>query len=187
MTGFALADSVGYNEWVPIYALGDLVPTIDPSAFVHPDAVIIGNVRIGPESTIWPCAVLRGDHGFIGIGARTSIQDGSVLHTTPMHPTTVGDDCVIGHLVHLEGCTIESGSLVGNASVVLHRAIVRTGAVVGSNAVVTNDMEVPSGAMALGVPAKIRENSASAELIAMAAAAYVHNGQNFRANLRRID
>jgi carbonic anhydrase/acetyltransferase-like protein (isoleucine patch superfamily) len=176
----------GYNRWVPIYALGDLEPTIDPTAFVHPDAVVIGNVTIGAESSIWPCAVLRGDHGFIRIGARTSIQDGSVLHTTPMFPTIVGDDCVIGHQVHLEGCTIESGSLVGNASVVLHRAIVRTGALVGSNAVVTNDMEVPSGAMALGVPAKIRENAASAELIAMSSASYVANGRNFRANLRRI-
>lgn len=185
--GSPLVDGVEYNTWMPIYALGDLTPSIDPSAFVHPDAVIIGNVEIGAESSIWPCAVLRGDHGFIRIGARTSIQDGAVLHTTPMWPTIVGDDCVVGHQVHLEGCTIESGSLVGNASIVLHRAIVRSGALVGSNAVVTNDMEVPSGAMALGVPAKIRENSASAELIAMSAASYVTNGRHFKANLRRID
>jgi carbonic anhydrase/acetyltransferase-like protein (isoleucine patch superfamily) len=170
-----------------IYALGDAVPSIDPTAFVHPDATIIGNVTIGPESSIWPQAVLRGDHGTITIGARTSIQDGCVLHTTPQHPTTVGDDCVIGHLVHLEGCTIESGALVGNASVVLHRAIVRTGALVGSNAVVTNDMEVPSGAMALGVPAKIRPNAVDPGSIIGPAQNYVQNGRNYRANLRRID
>jgi carbonic anhydrase/acetyltransferase-like protein (isoleucine patch superfamily) len=170
-----------------IYALGDLVPSIDPTAFVHPDATIIGNVTIGPESTIWPQAVLRGDHGYITIGARTSIQDGCVIHTTPHAPTTVGDDCVVGHLVHLEGCTIESGSLVGNASVVLHRAIVRTGALVGSNAVVTNDMEVPGGAMALGIPAKIRPDCVDPELLRLSAAVYVQNGHNYRANLRRID
>ena len=85
-----------------IYALGDRVPTIDPSAFVHPDAVIIGDVRIGAESTIWPGAVLRGDDGYIQIGARTSIQDNTVIHTTPQQPTVVGDDCVIGHIAHLE-------------------------------------------------------------------------------------
>ncbi len=186
-SGSLLVDGVDYNTCMPIYALGDLTPSIDPSAFVHPDAVIIGNVEIGAESSIWPCAVLRGDHGFIRIGARTSIQDGAVLHTTPMWPTIVGDDCVVGHQVHLEGCTIESGSLVGNASIVLHRAIVRSGALVGSNAVVTNDMEVPSGAMALGVPAKIRENAASADLIAKSSASYVENGRHFKANLRRID
>ena len=100
--------------------------------------------------------MLRGDDGEIHIGARTSIQDGCVLHCAPELPTVVGDECVIGHMVHLEGCTIEDGSLVGNGAVVLHGAVVRTGALVGSNAVVTNGMEVPSGHMALGIPAKLR-------------------------------
>src|SRR5690348_18395829 len=79
-----------------IYALGDLVPQIDPEAFVHPDATVIGDVRLGPDTTVWPQAVLRGDYGRITVGARTSIQDGSVIHATAMHPTTIGDDCVIG-------------------------------------------------------------------------------------------
>ena len=72
---------------MPIYALGDLVPIIDETAFVHPDAVIIGNVTIGAQSSVWPCAVLRGDGGEIRVGARTSIQDGSVVHTTELTPT----------------------------------------------------------------------------------------------------
>ena len=110
-------------------------PTIHPDAFVHPDAVIIGDVRIGAESSIWPGAVLRGDDGDIRIGERTSIQDNCVLHTTPLWPTIVGDDCVVGHIVHLEGCTIERGCLVGNGSIVMHRVIVRTGAIVAANAV----------------------------------------------------
>ena len=92
-----------YRLGVPIYALGDLEPTIHPDAFVHPDAVIIGDVRIGAESSIWPGAVLRGDDGHIVIGDRPSIQDNCVLHTTPLWPTVVGDDCVVGHIVHLEG------------------------------------------------------------------------------------
>src|SRR6478735_8322281 len=143
---------------MPIYALGERVPTIDPSAFVHPDAVVIGDVVLGPESTVWPTAVLRGDHGTIRIGARTSIQDGTVIHCTADLPTTIGDDCVVGHNAHLEGCTVEDRCLIGSGSVVLHRAVVRTGALVGAAALVPNDMEVPSRAMALGVPARIREN-----------------------------
>ena len=172
---------------MPIYALGDALPQIHPDAFVHPDATIIGRVWIGAQSSVWPQAVLRGDNGEIRIGERTSIQDGSVLHATPEHFTIVGDDCVIGHLVHLEGCTIESGSLVGNAAVVLHRAVVRTGALVGSNAVVPNDMEVPSGAMALGVPAKIRPDCVTPDMIASGVKSYVSNAIRYQRDLRRID
>lgn len=170
-----------------IYALGDSVPTIHPDAFVHPDATVIGNVTIGAESTIWPQAVLRGDYGRIEIGARTSIQDGTVVHCTAQHPTLVGDDCVVGHLAHLECCIVEHGALVGTNSVVLHRAIVRTGALVGASAVVPNDMEVPQGAIALGVPAKLRLDAVEPGMIADLAKGYVTNGRRFRAELRRLD
>jgi carbonic anhydrase/acetyltransferase-like protein (isoleucine patch superfamily) len=169
-----------------IYALGDKVPQIDPTAFVHPDATIIGSVVIGPESTVWPQAVLRGDYGSITVGARTSIQDGSVIHATEKHPTLIGDDCVIGHLVHMECCTIESGSLVGSGSIVLHRAIVRAHALVGAAALVPNDMEVPSGAMALGVPAKLRLDSVDAATILENAANYVRNAREYKAKLRAL-
>jgi carbonic anhydrase/acetyltransferase-like protein (isoleucine patch superfamily) len=176
-----------YCRAVPIYALADQEPTIHESAYVHPDAVIIGSVTIGARSSIWPNAVLRGDEGEIRIGAGTSVQDGSVLHTTQMHPTTVGDDCVIGHIVHLEGCTIEDGALVGNGAIVLHRVIVRTGAVVAANAVVLNDTEVPPGALAVGAPAMIKPGKARAEDIAHAARSYVERAARFRQQLRRID
>lgn len=170
-----------------IYALGGAEPKIHPTAFVHPEAVIIGNVTIGEDSSVWPCAVLRGDDGHITIGARTSVQDGSVLHTTPELPTVVGDECVIGHIVHLEGCTIESGALVGNGAVVLHEAIVRSGALVGANAVVTNGTEVPSGAMALGIPAKIRPDCVDPAVIVEGMQSYVERTRLFRAQLRRLD
>ncbi len=170
-----------------LFALGDREPDIDPTAYVHPMAVVIGSVTIGPESSIWPSAVLRGDHGDIRIGARTSIQDGTVIHTTPPFPTTVGNDCVIGHLVHLEGCTVEDFSLVGSGSVVLHRAIVRTGAVVGAGAVVPGGMEVPTGAQALGVPATLKHDSVRPAMISQGRDAYVHNASWYAKDLRRID
>lgn len=173
-----------------IYGLGDRVPMIDPTAFVHPDATVIGDVHIGPQASIWPRAVLRGDYGRITIGARTSIQDGSVIHATAELPTWIGADCVVGHLVHVECCTIEDGALVGSGSIVLHRAIVRREALVGAAALVPNDMEVPSRAMALGVPARLRldalDDDAVEELIASGARRYVANAARYRAELRTL-
>ncbi len=171
---------------MPIYALGDLEPTIDATAFIHPDAVIIGNVTIGAQSSVWPCAVLRGDGMIISIGDRTSVQDGCVIHTTAEIGTTVGDDCVIGHLVHLEACTIESNVLIGVGAIVLHSVIVHSGAIVAANAVLLNDMTVPSGAVAMGVPAKIREGAANAEMAKHGSASYVGNTERYRRELRRI-
>lgn len=172
---------------MPVYALGDLEPTIHPDAFVHPEAVIIGDVRIGAESSIWPCAVLRGDEGPITIGAATSVQDGAVIHTVPESPTQVGDRCVIGHIVHLEGCTIEDDALVGSGSIVLHRAVVRSWSLVGANAVVPNGMEVPSGAMALGVPAKLRPDTVTKEMITDGVESYLDRARRYPTELRRLD
>jgi len=172
---------------MPIYALDNTEPTIDPTAYVHPDAVIIGDVRLGPQASVWPGAVLRGDESHIAIGARTSIQDGSVIHCTYDLPTVVGEECVVGHIVHLEGCTIADGALVGNGAVVLHRAVIGTGALVGSNAVVTNDTEVPPGAMALGVPAKVFPDRSHPGMIKLTAEVYVSRAERYARHLRRID
>ena len=169
-----------------IYALGDQVPNIHETAFVHPDAVIIGSVEIGAESTIWPVAVLRGDDGYIKIGARTSIQDNTVIHTTPQDPTIVGDDCVIGHIVHLECCIIENGAQVSSGAVVLHRERVGTGAIVAANAVVLNDQVVPPGALAVGAPAVIKEGRARKSDIEFGAAVYVEKGKWFKQSMRKI-
>lgn len=172
---------------MPLYALGDLTPTIDPSAFVHPDAVIIGDVVIGPEASIWPTAVLRGDNNTITVGANTSVQDGTVVHCTTELPTTIGARCVIGHNAHLEGCTIADDALVGSGSTVLHRAVVESWSLVGANALIPNGMVVPSRAMALGVPAKLREGSVTDEMITHGVATYTLNAQRYPTMLRRID
>jgi carbonic anhydrase/acetyltransferase-like protein (isoleucine patch superfamily) len=172
---------------MPIYSLGDLVPDIHPDAYVHPDAVVIGQVSIGAESSVWPGVVLRGDNGVIEVGARCSVQDGSVIHAGGGLPTIIGDECTVGHMVHLEGCTLEDNTLAGSGCVILHRAVVRSWAIVGANAVVPNGMEVPSGALALGVPAKIREGAAKREEITYASQHYVENGRWYRKELHRID
>jgi carbonic anhydrase/acetyltransferase-like protein (isoleucine patch superfamily) len=171
---------------MPIFALGDLAPRIHPTAYIHPDAVVIGDVEIGEESSVWPGAVLRGDEGGIYVGARTSIQDGTVVHTTPASPTRVGDECVIGHNVHLEGCRIHDFALVGSGSVVLHMAEVHTGALVGAQALVPNRMIVPSKAMALGVPAKLREDAVTDEMIRGGVEHYVQRAIRYRKELRQV-
>ena len=171
---------------MPIYRLGHRVPSIHPDAFVAPEAVVIGNVTIGSQASIWPGAVLRGDHGVIEIGAQTSIQDGTVVHCGPNFPTIVGERCVVGHVAHLEGCILEDDCLVGSGSVVLHHARIGSWATVGANAVVPNNAEVPPGALALGVPITIREGKSNRDVIRYSAEQYVQNASLFNAKLERI-
>jgi carbonic anhydrase/acetyltransferase-like protein (isoleucine patch superfamily) len=172
---------------VPIYRLGDYIPLIDPEAYVHPDAVVIGNVEIGPEASIWPGAVLRGDMGPIVVGPSSSVQDGSVLHAAGGLPTTVGARSVVGHLAHLEGCTLEEGCLVASGATVLHQARISTGAIVGANALVLGGSVVPPGALAVGVPAVIRDGAADPRAITDAVEVYRRNGRRFRTTMRRLD
>jgi carbonic anhydrase/acetyltransferase-like protein (isoleucine patch superfamily) len=178
--------SGGYLPRVPIYALGDVCPQIDQSAFVHPDAVIIGDVQIGAETSVWPTAVLRGDGSYIRIGARSSIQDGCVIHTDEEWPTTVGDGVVVGHLAHLEGCTIKDNCLIGVGAVVLHRVVVHSGAIVAANTVLLNDAVVPPGALAVGSPAVIKEGRARPELITDGVESYLERVRRYPGELRRI-
>ena len=171
---------------MPIYALGEAEPDIDEAAFVHPDAVVIGRVRIGPEASVWPCAVLRGDHGWMEIGARTSIQDGTVIHCTEEWPTFIGSECVVGHNAHLEGCVVQDRCLIGSGSVVLNRALVQAGAIVAAAALIPEGFEVPPGALAAGVPAIIKRTGVSGEVAASAVKTYLESARRYRSELRRL-
>ena len=171
---------------MPVYALGDRVPDIHPEAFVHPDAVVIGDVRIGAQSSIWPGAVLRGDYGTVVVGERTSIQDGAVLHAVADYPTVIGSDCVVGHVAHLEGCVVHDRSLIGSGSVVLHEVVVESGATVAAGAVVRNRTHVPANALVVGVPGQVRPDASSEGPILANAAQYVANAQRYRDELRRL-
>ena len=155
-----------------LYALGGERPRIHPEAYIHPQAVLIGEVHLGASASVWPGAIIRADNGPIVIGARTSIQDGTVIHTQSEKHTRIGSDCVIGHLVHLEGCVLEDLVLVGSGAVVLEGAICRSGSLVGAGAVVSPGTEVPAGAMALGVPARIRPGTVNPESVRVNAEAY---------------
>jgi carbonic anhydrase/acetyltransferase-like protein (isoleucine patch superfamily) len=172
---------------VPIYALGEYEPDIHETAFVHPDAVVIGRVRIGPEASVWPCAVLRGDHGRIEVGARTSVQDGTVVHCTHDWPTLIGAECVVGHNAHLEGCVVGDRCLIGSGSITLNRATVGSGAIVAAASLVPEGFEVPPGALVAGVPAKIKKTGVPADWVEGAVKTYIETGRAHRAGLRRLD
>lgn len=147
---------------------------------------MIGRVTLGPESSVWPCAVLRGDHGTITVGARTSVQDGTVVHTTGQWPTVIGSDCVVGHNTHLEGCVVEDGCLIGSGSVTLNRAIVRAGSIVGAGGLVPEGFEVPPGSLAVGVPVVIKRTGLPPDITALAVATYIETAREHRELLRRL-
>ena len=174
---------------MPIYAFEGRRPRIARDAFVHPDAVLIGGVSLGSEASVWPGAVLRADFGEISVGARTSVQDGTVVHTTEEWPTIVGADCVIGHNAHLEGCTVEDHCLVGSMSVVLTRARVRSYSVVGAAALVPEGLDVPEHSMVLGVPGRIRPLTGDEHLrwIEFGVGVYTDAARRYPAQLRRLD
>jgi carbonic anhydrase/acetyltransferase-like protein (isoleucine patch superfamily) len=134
-------------------------PRVHPSAFVAPTAVLIGDVEVGPDASIWFGAVLRGDHPEYGIrvGARTSIQDNCVLHVSARGPTLVGDEVTVGHGVVFESCEIRRGSLIGMNAVILHGAVIGEAALVAALSVVPEDMHVPAGTLVAGAPARVRK------------------------------
>jgi len=175
-----------------ILALGERRPRLHPSVFIAPGAIVAGDVEIAEGASVWPGCVLRADYGSIRIGPGTNIQDGSVIHCTAHLATVLGADVVVGHGARLEGCTVEDGALVGMGAVVLHEARIGAGATVAAGAVVSPRTVVPPGAMAMGVPATVREAGDPAaadqrrELTLHIAAQYRDNAARWMAEARDI-
>ena len=130
-------------------------PRLDPMAWVHERAVVIGDVDLAADVSIWPGAILRGDQGSIRVGAKSNIQDGTVVHATHgLSTTTVGERVTVGHNAVLHGCTIGSDCLIGMGAIVLDNAVIGAGSIVGAGALVLKDTVVPPGSLVLGNPAR---------------------------------
>ncbi len=160
-----------------------VLPRIDESAFVAENATVIGDLDIGAESSIWFGVIVRADVMPIRIGARTSIQDNSVVHATGgWVPTEIEDDVTVGHAVILHGCRIRSRVLIGMGCIVMDDAEIGSDTVLGAGSLVTQGLEIPSGVLALGRPAKpIRDLTASEhERISQASKNYVEYGGEYR-------
>ena len=138
-----------------IRSLNGHAPALGPGAFVHDAAEVIGRVRLGARSSVWPGAVIRGDTEDIEVGDETNVQDGAVLHADPGLPCRLGARVTVGHRACAHGCTIEDDVVVGIGAIVLNGARVGAGAVIGAGAVVPEGAEIPPGSLALGIPAKV--------------------------------
>ena len=123
--------------------------------WIHPTAVVIGNVSLGDDVSVWPTAVIRGDVERIEIGARSNVQDGAVIHADPGVPTVIGANCVIGHRAIVHGSKIEDACLIGMGAIVLNHCHIGKGSIVGAGAVVTENSKIPPHSLVLGVPARV--------------------------------
>lgn len=128
---------------------------IHPSAFIAPGAVVLGDVTLGPESSVWYGCVLRGDMAAIVIGGQTNVQDGTIVHVDEGKPARVGSRVGIGHRAVIHGCTIEDDCLIGMGAVLLNDVCIGSGSVVAAGALVTEGTPVPSGSLVMGVPARV--------------------------------
>lgn len=138
-------------------------PRIAPDAYLAPDATVVANVEIGPEASVWPQAVLRGDVAHVVLGAQSNVQDGAVVHTADELPAIIGQLVTVGHKAVVHACTVEDEVLVGMGAIILDGAQVGTRSIIGANATVTQGMKIPPGSMVLGTPAKVVRSLSEAE------------------------
>jgi carbonic anhydrase/acetyltransferase-like protein (isoleucine patch superfamily) len=138
-------------------------PTIAPTAFIHPAAIVIGDVTLGARVSVWPTAVLRGDSDAIVVGEDSNIQDGTIVHVDWGIPCTIGARVAIGHRAIVHGATVEDDCLIGMGAILLNRVHVGSGSIVGAGAVCREGMVIPANSLVVGVPAKVIRETTSAE------------------------
>lgn len=171
-----------------VYAIDDVTPKIADDAWVAPTAAVMGNVEMGEQSSVWFGAVIRGDNDLISIGARSNIQDNSVLHTDPGMPLDIGQDVIVGHQVMLHGCTIGDNTLIGIGATVLNGAKIGKNCLIGAHALITEGKVIPDNSMVVGAPGKIIRtlNEQQIQMLKLNADVYVHNAARFAKGLKEI-
>ena len=168
------------------YALADArVTTSGDDYWIAPNAVVVGDVNLGKNASIWWNCVVRGDFDAITIGENTNIQDGSVLHVDYDKPMTIGNNITVGHMAMLHGCTVGDGSLIGIGSIVLNRAVIGKNCLIGANTLVPEDREIPDGSLVLGSPGKVIRKLSTEEIarIQFGVGEYVKNWKRFKRDL----
>lgn len=167
---------------MPIYRLGDKVPQLAPSAWIAPNATVIGDVHLAENVSIWWNAVLRGDNDPITIGANTNIQDGSVLHTDEGIPLILGCRITVGHKVMLHGCTVGDGSLIGMGSILLNGATIGENCLIGAGTLIPEGKVIPDRSLVVGSPGRVIRELTDEQIarIAYSAQHYVQNAQRYQ-------
>ena len=169
------------------YALGDVrITTASDAYWIAPTAVVIGNVRLEHNASIWWNAVLRGDNELITLGEGSNIQDGCVLHTDPGFPMSIGKDVTVGHLAMLHGCTIGANSLIGIGAVILNGARIGSNCLIGAKALISEGKEIPDNSLVMGAPGRIKSEVGEEHVarIRHAAEHSVLNWQRYKRDLR---
>lgn len=173
---------------MPLYELDSVSPEQQGrgAVFLAEDARIIGNVSLGEDSSVWFGCVLRGDNETIAIGARTNVQEHTVMHTDPGFPLTIGEGCTIGHRAMLHGCTVGDNSLIGIGAIVLNGARIGRNCLVGAGALVTEGKEFPDNSLIIGSPARVARtlDDTAAEKLRRSADHYVENARRFATGLK---
>jgi carbonic anhydrase/acetyltransferase-like protein (isoleucine patch superfamily) len=143
--------------------LSRVAPSIDATAFVHPDAIVLGDVTLGARASVWPTAVIRGDTGRVVIGDESNVQDGTVIHVDHGFPTTIGRRVAMGHRAIVHGSTIDDECLIAMGAILLNGVKIGSGSIVGAGAVCREGMVIPPNSLVLGVPGRIVRETTSAE------------------------
>ena len=172
------------------YRLGDLAPQLPPAGefWIAPGARVIGNVRLVKGASVWFGAVVRGDNELITIGENSNVQDGSVLHTDPGAPLTIGSGVTIGHKVMLHGCTIGDNTLVGIGSIILNRTKIGRNCLIGANTFIAEGKDIPDNSVVIGAPGRVMRQCGPSEeaMIKMSAIHYVENWKRFSTEFRPL-
>ncbi|SDR38064.1 gamma carbonic anhydrase family protein [Pseudovibrio sp. Tun.PSC04-5.I4] len=176
---------------MPFYKLGDRSPKVPENGnyWVAPCASLIGHIQLDEESNVWFGAVLRGDNELIHIGARSNVQDGSVLHTDLGYPLVIGPNCTIGHKAILHGCTVGEGSLIGMGATILNGAKIGKGCIIGANALIPEGKVIPDGSLVVGMPGKVVRDldDATKDMLIRSADGYVLNAKRFKEQLVEVE
>ncbi|HEY0941534.1 MAG TPA: gamma carbonic anhydrase family protein [Steroidobacter sp.] len=173
---------------MPLYRLGEHVPSVHQSVFIAPGASVIGRVVLSENASIWFGATIRGDNDTITIGRNSNVQEGAVLHTDPGIPLTVGENVTVGHQAMLHGCTIGDGSLIGIQAVILNGAVIGKSCLVGAGAVITERKVFPDRSLIVGAPARVVRvlSDEDVETLLKSAHIYVERRARFLADLQEI-
>lgn len=171
-----------------LFSLGEFSPVTGDDVWVAHNASVIGNVVLHAQSSVWYGAVIRGDNDTITVGARSNVQDGSILHTDPSIPLNIGAGVTIGHRVMLHGCTIGDNSLIGIGATILNGAVIGKNCIIGAHSLITEGKIIPDNSLVMGSPGKIIKEVSAPQIAMLQASAeiYVKNAARFRDSLKPI-
>jgi len=171
-----------------VYALDEVAPKLADDVYIAPNAQVMGNVEMDSGSSVWFGAVVRGDNDLIKIGARSNVQDNSVLHTDHGYPLTIGEGVTVGHRVMLHGCTIGENTLIGIGSTILNGTKIGKNCIIGAHTLIAEGKDIPDGSLVIGSPGRVVKSLTEPQIamLKMSSEVYVANAKRFKDGLKEL-